>query len=72
VPVLAIGGVASDKVGDIAASGAAGVAAIGLFANEPTDANQEPFVRTLRDLVAALREPFDSAAPRSGREPAPD
>jgi thiamine-phosphate diphosphorylase len=72
VPVLAIGGVASDKVGDIAASGAAGVAAIGLFADVPTDADQEHFARTLRELVAALRGPFGPAAPRSKREPARD
>lgn len=58
VPVLAIGGVASDKVGDIAASGAAGVAAIGLFADVPTDANQDHFDRTLRELVTGLRSSF--------------
>jgi thiamine-phosphate pyrophosphorylase len=58
VPVLAIGGVVADKVADIAASGAAGVAAIGLFADIPTDANQEPLERTLRELVATLRSPF--------------
>jgi thiamine-phosphate diphosphorylase len=58
VPVLAIGGVVADKVGDIAASGAAGVAAIGLFADVPTDADQEYFDRTLRELVAGLRAPF--------------
>jgi thiamine-phosphate diphosphorylase len=66
IPVLAIGGVTVDKVGDIAASGAAGVAAIGLFADVPTDADQEHFDQTLRDLVAKLRAPFDSAPPRSG------
>jgi thiamine-phosphate pyrophosphorylase len=58
VPVLAIGGVVADKVGDIAASGAAGVAAIGLFADIPTDADHDHFDRTLRDLVARLRAPF--------------
>ena len=63
VPVLAIGGVVADKVGDIAASGAAGVAAIGLFANVPTDANDAHFDRALQELVARLRAPFQ-------REPA--
>ena len=70
VPVLAIGGVVADKVGDIAASGAAGVAAIGVFADVLTNADQEHFDQTLRTLVARLRGPFDSAAPRSGHEPA--
>ena len=69
VPVLAIGGVVADKVWDIAASGAAGVAAIGLFADVPTDANDVPFDRTLRKLVAQIRAPFDSAPPRSGQRP---
>jgi thiamine-phosphate pyrophosphorylase len=74
VPVLAIGGVVADKVGDLAASGAAGLAAIGLFADVPTDANDAHFDRVLRDLVARLRtpfqrEPFDSAPPRSGPGP---
>jgi thiamine-phosphate diphosphorylase len=61
VPVLAIGGVVADKVWDIATSGAAGVAAIGLFADVPTDANDALFDRTLRELVAQIRAPFDSA-----------
>jgi thiamine-phosphate pyrophosphorylase len=74
VPVLAIGGVVADNVWDIAASGAAGVAAIGLFADVPTDAHDAHFDRALRDLVARLRapfqrEPFDSAPPRSGPGP---
>ena len=58
VPVLAIGGVVADKMGDIAASGAAGVAAIGLFANVPTAANDAHFDRALQELVARLRAPF--------------
>ena len=61
VPVLAIGGVVADKVWDIAASGAAGVAAIGLFADVPTDANDVHFDRALRELVARLRAPFQRA-----------
>ena len=58
VPVLAIGGVVADKVWDIAACGAAGVAAIGLFADLPTDANDADLDRALRELVARLRAPF--------------
>jgi thiamine-phosphate pyrophosphorylase len=33
IPVLAVGGVSTDKVGDVAAAGAAGFAAIGMFAD---------------------------------------
>jgi thiamine-phosphate diphosphorylase len=62
VPVLAIGGVVADKVWDLAASGAAGVAAIGLFANVPTDANDAHFDRALQELVARLRAPFQREA----------
>ncbi len=58
VPVLAIGGVAADKVRELAASGAAGLAAIGLFADVPTDANDALFDRALQELIARLREPF--------------
>jgi thiamine-phosphate pyrophosphorylase len=65
VPVLAIGGVVADKVGDIAASGAAGVAAIGVFADVSTHADQVHFEQTLRELVARLRAPFDPAPRRS-------
>ena len=64
VPVLAIGGVVADKMGDIAASGAAGVAAIGLFANVPTDANDAHFDRALQELVAT------AAGAASARDPA--
>lgn len=62
VPVLAIGGVVADKVWDLAASGAAGVAAIGLFADVPTDANDADLDKTLRELVARLRAPFQHQA----------
>ena len=58
VPVLAIGGVVADKVWDIAATGAAGVAAIGLFADVPTDAHDAHSDRTLRELVAQIRAAF--------------
>jgi thiamine-phosphate pyrophosphorylase len=51
VPVLAIGGVTVDRVPGIAAAGAAGIAAIGLFA----DAN-----RSLADVAADLRSAWSS------------
>jgi thiamine-phosphate pyrophosphorylase len=50
VPVLGIGGVTLEKLDDIAATGAAGVAAIGLF-----DGSQ-PF----HNIVRTLRQRFDS------------
>ena len=50
-PVLAIGGVTVDRVGAIAAAGAAGIAAIGLFAGA------EP----LASVVEAARIRFDTA-----------
>jgi thiamine monophosphate synthase len=62
VPALAIGGVTTDKVRDIAATGAAGVAAIGLFADVPTDVNDADLDRTLRALVVRLRAPFQHEA----------
>jgi thiamine-phosphate pyrophosphorylase len=64
VPVLAIGGIAADNVGDIAASGAAGVAAIGLFADLSTDATDADLDGALRELVAGLRAPFQHEATR--------
>lgn len=48
-PVLAIGGVALDRLDEIAASGAAGVAAIGLFASDG------PF----QEIVDSMRMRFD-------------
>lgn len=48
-PVLAIGGITLERVGDVAAAGAAGVAAIGLFLQDG-----------LKDLVADVRRRFDS------------
>ena len=57
LPVLAIGGVASDKVRDIAAAGAAGVAAIGLFA-EAAAGQAGDIDESLRELVAGLRSAF--------------
>jgi thiamine-phosphate pyrophosphorylase len=48
-PVLAIGGVTSDRIAEVAATGAAGVAAIGLFANG-----------SIEGVVAAIRRTFDT------------
>jgi thiamine-phosphate pyrophosphorylase len=52
LPVLAIGGVDDDRVEEIAATGAAGIAAIGLFATTDSAA--------LKHLVARVRLRFDS------------
>ncbi len=51
VPVLAIGGVTLDSVKDVARAGAAGLAAIGLFAASGD----------LAGTVAAIRAAFDTA-----------
>ena len=53
VPVLAIGGVTADRLPGIAATGAAGIAAIGLFAHG-----------SLVDLVAHARAAFDTSKAR--------
>jgi len=65
VPLLAIGGVTVDKVGTVAAAGAAGFAAIGLFAEVQRDATDEALDTALRSLMADLRAAFRrGAAPR--------
>lgn len=56
VPILAIGGITMDRVDDVAASGAAGIAAIGLFLPGPMP---------LREVVRDVRARFDT----SGRPP---
>ena len=64
VPVLAIGGIAAERMGEIAATGAAGVAAIGLFmrsggAVQP--ASEAPCgAIPLVDLAGRARARFDS------------
>ena len=62
VPVLAIGGVTIDRLDDIAAAGAAGIAAIGLF--QPAGMASRG-ATSLEDLVNRVHRRFDSlrAAP---------
>jgi thiamine monophosphate synthase len=60
--VLAIGGITADKVASIAAAGAAGVAAIGLFADLQRDATDDAVAMSLRRLVGDLRAAFHGGA----------
>lgn len=63
VPVLAIGGVSMECIGQIAATGAAGVAAIGLFVGDGAVGNGR--AAPLVDLAEAVRRRFDSMKPAS-------
>jgi thiamine-phosphate pyrophosphorylase len=63
-PVLAIGGVTLERLGDVAATGASGVAAIGLFMADGAVAGSCR-ARPLRDLVAHARQRFDTVVPPS-------
>jgi thiamine-phosphate diphosphorylase len=63
VPVLAIGGVTTDRLATIAQTGAAGVAAISLFLSESPNRDGCRAL-PLRDAVQAARAAFDT--PRSG------
>ena len=54
VPVLAIGGVTQQRFGEVAAAGAAGFAAIGLFSPAQPEA--------LREIVETARRAFDNPA----------
>jgi thiamine-phosphate diphosphorylase len=58
VPVLAIGGVTRARVVDVAATGSAGIAAIGLFINS----REDPLCRaaSVSELIDNLRETFDT------------
>ena len=56
IPVLAIGGITQDRVDAVAKSGAAGVAAIGLF----IPSADVPFERHLEGVVETLRRAFDT------------
>jgi thiamine-phosphate pyrophosphorylase len=57
LPVLAIGGIAPDRFAEVAAAGAAGIAAIGLFVGPPVAAPGGSG-DDLRDHVARLHELF--------------
>jgi thiamine-phosphate diphosphorylase len=61
VPVLAIGGVTIDRIGEIATAGGAGIAAIGLFMG---DASDECRVVQLNAMATEARTRFDTS--RSG------
>lgn len=65
VPVLAIGGVTPQRAAELAAAGASGAAAIGLFAAIDTG-DENRAVDRLRLAIDALRAPF-SRASASGR-----
>jgi thiamine-phosphate pyrophosphorylase len=54
VPVLAIGGVTQQRFAEVAAAGAAGFAAIGLFSRAQPEA--------LREIVETARRAFDNPA----------
>ena len=56
VPVLAIGGMSIERIGQIAEAGAAGVAAIGLFLGDRADGN----CRALVGVAETVRRRFDS------------
>ena len=58
VPVLAIGGIVADKGSDIAAAGAAGLAAIGLFSDLFAEHRHDQLEAALAEVVSALRRPF--------------
>ena len=62
VPVLAIGGVALDRIHDVSLAGAAGIAAIGLFMG---DANHQCRAVRLDAIVKELRAEFDTSGSRS-------
>lgn len=60
VPVLGIGGVTVEQAAEVAAAGAAGLAAIGLFMNETSEDPASCRAMPLGAVVGALRRRFDS------------
>jgi thiamine-phosphate pyrophosphorylase len=60
VPVLAIGGVTSERLGEAAAAGASGIAAIGLFMRSGEAGTDECRACALRHIVGQARIRFDS------------
>ena len=65
VPVLAIGGVTLERIARVAASGAAGVAAIGLFMAPDSAAAGVCRAIPLRDAAEAARTRFDTSGSAS-------
>jgi thiamine-phosphate diphosphorylase len=61
LPVLAIGGIALDRLAEVAAAGAAGVAAIGAFVTSMDDGGAESEDPRARELVARVRQLFGAA-----------
>jgi thiamine-phosphate diphosphorylase len=59
-PVLAIGGVTTDKLSNIAAAGAAGIAAIGLFSDAFNESSHGNLDDALGVLVATIHRAFRS------------
>jgi thiamine-phosphate pyrophosphorylase len=57
-PVVAIGGITSANVREVAAAGAAGIAAIGLFVEATRDRTEGEIAISLARVVAALRAGF--------------
>ena len=58
VPILAIGGITADNAGKVAAAGAAGFAAIGLFADLAREPAEDDRDAALQNLLAGLRSAF--------------
>jgi thiamine-phosphate pyrophosphorylase len=67
LPILAIGGITADNVAKVAATGAAGFAAIGLFADLPREPVEDTSGVALPILLAGLRNVFREA--RTHTEP---
>lgn len=65
LPVLAIGGVTVDRLQSIASSGAAGVAAIGLFSDMVAAGLDAPLETTISALVGDIRRVWARATPRA-------
>jgi thiamine-phosphate pyrophosphorylase len=54
IPVLGVGGISPERSGDVVRAGAAGIAAIGLFMDQPCEA--------VFDIVRKLSQAFDTAS----------
>jgi thiamine-phosphate pyrophosphorylase len=64
LPVLAIGGITLDRAAEVAANGAAGIAAIDLFASLPPPAETNVPAPTWTALIAQIRAIFERASHR--------